>query len=192
VGSSSGGSGGAAGGLRAWTAPALVLVFLAAVVAGGYLTQGALADQLEPPVQVAPGVRLQPLSGWRLAEARRDGAVLYTRGSGNLAVIAVEAAGSPAELAAWYVRERLEPGASGLVLSRPLAPVRLPSGLVGARFAYQGGFQVDERSTPLRGEVTTVTGPSGTGVVFDAWALPEAFQYERGDVQRMIDTAEVR
>jgi hypothetical protein len=182
----------AAGRVRAWAAPALVLVFLAAVVAGGHLAQGALADEVEPAVQVAPGVRVQPLSGWRPAEGRGDGAVLLSRGSGNLAVIAVDPAGSPAELAAWYARERLAPGASGLVVSRPLEPVRLPSGLVGARFAYQGQFEVGERATPLRGEVTTVTGPGGTGVVFDAWALPEVFQYERGDVHRMIETAEIR
>ncbi|HYT27287.1 MAG TPA: hypothetical protein VEP73_12475 [Actinomycetota bacterium] len=176
---------------RRWVPPVALLAFLAVLVGGGYVTQNALANEVEPPVRVGPGVVVHPLSGWRQASTRND-AVLLTRGSGNLAVLEVDGQADPAELAAWYVATRLRPAASGLVLSRPLPAVRLPSGLVGARFLYQGDFHAGERSMPLRGEVTTVTGPAGRGAVFDAWALPETFRYVLGDVHRMIDTAEVR
>jgi hypothetical protein len=43
---------------------------------------------------------------------------------------------------------------------------------------------------PLQGEVTVLAGQRD-GVVFDAWAQPEVYEYERADVQAIIQTAEV-
>jgi len=43
---------------------------------------------------------------------------------------------------------------------------------------------------PLQGEVTAVAGPRAAAV-FDAWAAPEVYEYERADVQEMVQTAEV-
>jgi hypothetical protein len=84
----------------------------------------------------------------------------------------------------------LQPNAQGLSLSQGLQTVRLGGGQVGVRFAYQGTFRGQGRATPLQGEVTAVAGPRAAAV-FDAWAAPEVYEYERADVQEMVQTAEV-
>jgi hypothetical protein len=96
----------------------------------------------------------------------------------------------PATLASQYARQVLRPNAQGLTLSRGLRTVRLSSGLVGVSFAYQGDLPRPGRDMPLQGEVTVVVGQRD-GVVFDAWAQPEVYEYDRADVQAMIQTAEV-
>jgi hypothetical protein len=170
-----------------WRPVAGVVLCLAAVVLGGRVAADALTVP-GPPVQVAPGVSVRPLSGWRAV--RQGTGVLLTRGSGNLAVLPTDGGVDPATLAGRYARDVLAPNAQGLSLSRGLRTVRLPSGLVGVSFAYQGTFRGQGRATPLQGEVTAVAGQR-EGVVFDAWAEPEVYQYERADVEAMIETAEV-
>jgi hypothetical protein len=164
-----------------------VLLVLAAVVLGGRVADSALSVP-GPPVQVAAGVSVRPLSGWR--PARQGPGVLLTRGSGNLSVLPAGAGADPEELAGAYVRQVLAPNAQGLSLSRGLQTVRLDAGQVGVRFAYQGTFRGQGRAMALQGEVTAVAGRRA-GVVFDAWAAPEVYEYERADVQEMVETAEV-
>jgi hypothetical protein len=159
---------------------------LAAVVLGGRVADSALSVP-GPPVQVAAGVSVRPLSGWR--SVRRGSSVLLTRGSGNLSVLPAAEGADPAGLAGAYVRQVLQPNAQGL-LSQGLQTVRLVGGQVGVRFAYQGTFRGQGRATPLQGEVTAVAGPRAAAV-FDAWAAPEVYEYERADVQEMVQTAEV-
>jgi hypothetical protein len=159
---------------------------LAAVVLGGRVAASALTVP-GPPVQVAPAVTVRPLSGWRVV--RQGTGVLLTRGSGSLSVLPTSDA-DLATLADEYARQVLRPNVQGLTLSRGLQVVRLPSGLVGVSFAYQGTFRGQGREMPLQGEVTVVAGQRA-GVVFDAWAQPEVYEYERADVQTMIQTAEV-
>jgi hypothetical protein len=171
---------------RRWRPLAGVVLCLAAVVLGGRVAASALTVP-GPPVQVAPGVSVRPLSGWRVD--RQGTGVLLTRGSGSLSVLPTGDT-DPATLAGEYARQVLRPNAQGLTLSRGLQTVRLPSGLVGVRFAYQGTFRGQGREMPLQGEVTVVVGQRD-GVVFDAWAQPEVYEYERTDVQTMIQTAEV-
>ena len=149
---------------------------------------GSALSHPGPPVQVAPGISVRPLSGWRAV--RQGGGVLLTRGSGSLSVLPVEGRPDPAVLADQYVRQVLEPNAQGLALSRGLRSVRLPSGLVGVSFAYQGTFRGQGRATPLQGEVTAVAGEDDA-VVFDAWAQPEVYEYARADAQDIIRTTEV-
>ena len=84
----------------------------------------------------------------------------------------------------------LRPNAQGLSLSQELQTVRLDTGQTGVRFAYQGSFRGQGRAMPLQGEVTAVAGPRAAAV-FDAWAAPEVYEYERADVQEMVQTAEV-
>jgi hypothetical protein len=165
-----------------------VLLILAAVVLGGRVADSALSVP-GAPVQVAAGVSVRPLSGWRTV--RQGSAVLLTRGSGNLSVLPTAGAGAdPATLAGAYVRQVLQPNAQGLSLSQGLQTIRLGGGQVGVRFAYQGTFRGQGRATPLQGEVTAVPGPRAAAV-FDAWAAPEVYEYERADVQEMVQTAEV-
>jgi hypothetical protein len=170
-----------------WRPVAGVLLVLAAVVLGGRVADSALSVP-GPPVQVAAGVSVRPLSGWRTV--RQGAAVLLTRGSGNLSVTPAGAGADPATLAGAYVRQVLQPNAQGLSLSQGLQTVRLGGGQVGVRFAYQGTFRGQGRATPLQGEVTAVAGPRAAAV-FDAWAAPEVYEYERADVQEMVETAEV-
>jgi len=171
---------------RRWRPLAGVVLCLAAVVLGGRVTTSAVTVP-GPPVQVAPGISVRPLSGWRAVRA--GSGVLLTRGSGSLSVLPTGDA-DPATLASQYARQVLRPNAQGLTLSRGLRAIRLSSGLVGVSFAYQGIFRGQGREMPLQGEVTVVVG-QGDGVVFDAWAQPEVYEYERADVQTMIQTAEV-
>lgn len=171
---------------RRWRPLAGVVLCLAVVVLGGRVAASALTVP-GPPVQVAPGISVRPLSGWRVVRAGTG--VLLTRGSGSLSVLPTGDA-DPATLAGEYARQVLRPNAQGLTLSRGLRTVRLPSGLVGVSFAYQGTFRGQGREMPLQGEVTVVVGQRD-GVVFDAWAQPEVYEYERADVQTMIQTAEV-
>ena len=170
-----------------WGPVAGVLLVLAAVVLGGRAAGSALSVP-GPPVQVGSGVSVRPLSGWRTV--RQGSAVLLTRGSGSLSVLPAGAGADPAELAGAYVRQVLAPNAQGLSLSQGLQTVRLGDGQVGVRFAYQGSFRGQGRATPLQGEVTAVVGPRAAAV-FDAWAAPEVYEYERADVQEMVETAEV-
>jgi hypothetical protein len=170
-----------------WRPVAGVVLCLAAVVLGGRVAADALTAP-GPPVQVAPGVSVRPLSGWRAV--RQGTGVLLTRGSGNLSVLPAGGGVDPAALAGRYARDVLAPNAQGLSLSRGLRAVRLPSGLVGVSFAYQGTFNGQGRAMPLQGEVTAVVGERA-GAVFDAWAEPAVYEYERADVEAMIETAEV-
>jgi hypothetical protein len=128
------------------------------------------------------------LSGRR--SVRQGPGVLLTRGSGNLSVLPAGGGADPADLAGAYVRQALAPNAQGLSMSEGLETVRLDGGQIGVRLAYQGTFRGQGRATPLQGEVTAVVGRTA-GVVFDAWAAPEVYEYERADVEAMIKTAEV-
>lgn len=170
-----------------WRPLAGVVLCLAAVVLGGRVAASALTVP-GPPVQVAPGVTVRPLSGWRVV--RQGTGVLLTRGSGSLSVLPTGGGSDPATIASEYARQVLRPNAQGLTLSRGLQTVRLPSGLAGISFAYQGTFRGQGRQMPVQGEVTVLAGQRD-GVVFDAWAQPEVYEYERADVQTIIQTAEV-
>jgi hypothetical protein len=108
-----------------WRPLAGVVLCLAAVVLSGRVAASALTVP-GPPVQVAPGVTVRPLSGWRVV--RQGTGVLLTRGSGSLSVLPTSDA-DPATLAGQYARRVLRPNAQGLTLSRGLQTVRLPSGL---------------------------------------------------------------
>jgi hypothetical protein len=164
-----------------------VVLVVAAVVLGGRAADSALSVP-GPPVQVAAGVSVRPLSGWR--PVRQGPGVLLTRGSGSLSVLPAAGGADPAALAGAYARQVLGPNAQGLSLSKGLETVRLDGGQVGVRFAYQGTFRGQGRATPLQGEVTAVAGRQAAAV-FDAWAAPEVYEYERADVEAIIETAEV-
>jgi hypothetical protein len=173
---------------------ACLLGVLAVVVVGGPLVDAALRVPAGPPLDLAPGVRLPPLSGWRLAGPQRDGRpALLTRGSASLAVLSVPAAGAgPGALAGRYLRARLRPASDNLMVSAA-EPLLLGQGsLLGARVAYRGDFDGLGRDGALVGEVTAVVSPLGTGVVFDARALPDIYDYERDDVRAMIERTQVR
>jgi hypothetical protein len=170
-----------------WRPVAGVLLVLGAVVVGGRVADSALSVP-GPPVQVAAGVSVRPLSGWR--PVRQGPGVLLTRGSGSLSVLPAAGGADPATLANAYARQVLAPNAQGLSLSQGMQTVHLDGGQVGVRFAYQGTFRGQGRAMPLQGEVTAVAGRRAAAV-FDAWAAPEVYEYERADAEAIIETAEV-
>jgi uncharacterized protein DUF2510 len=175
---------------RGWLPLAGVVVVLLTVVLGSRLPEAVLDEPVAAPVEVGSGVRVHPLSGWRAGQPE-DGRVLLTRGSGNLAVVTVPGSPDARRLAALYLERELTPAVRGPLRTQPPESVRLGSGADAVRFAYEGEFADAERTTHLQGEVTALIGSGGVGVVFDAWSLPDVFRYERDDVARMIDTAEV-
>jgi hypothetical protein len=65
--------------------------------------------------------------------------------------------------------------------------VRLDSGLTGSRIAYVGVF--GDVQTPVEGEITAVVSPTGTGVVFDAWAPSGQLRMALDDLHAMIERA---
>jgi hypothetical protein len=170
-----------------WWPVAVVVLVLGAVVLGGRVADSALSVP-GAPVQVAAGVSVRPLSGWR--SVRQGPGVLLTRGSGSLSVLPAAGGADPAILADAYARQVLAPHAQGLSLSRGMQTVHLDGGQVGVRFAYQGTFRGQGRSMPLQGEVTAVAGRRAAAV-FDAWAAPEVYDYERADAEAIIETAQV-
>jgi hypothetical protein len=164
---------------------------LAVIVLGGPLVDTALRAPAGPPLDLAPGVRLPPLSGWRLARAQfEERPALLTRGSANLEVLSLPGDAGPDELARGYLSDYLEPAAIDVVIE-PAEPVLLASGLGGARIAYRGEFDGPDRGGTLAGEITALVSPSGTGVIFDAFALDSVYDYERDDVRTMIERARV-
>ena len=181
-----------------------LLALLGVVVLGGRLLAAALLLRDGRPLRVAPAVRLRPLPGWHLASAQagtRPG--LLTRGSANLAVLATGPRGSADQLAGWYLEHELRPRASATIVWRPLGPVRA-AGRVGAGFGYRGEFAGPDRAGPVSGEVVVLAGgvaagsgaPAGYGgaaggIVFDAWAPPDVYPYERRDARTMLARAQV-
>jgi hypothetical protein len=174
-----------------WIPLAGVLALLAVVVFGGPAAEELLATPNEPPIQLASGIRIQPLPGWRASRTAAPGGVLLTRGSGNLVVLPAAAAGvpgdTPTELSDRYLEETLLPRAEGFLSTDP-EPVTVRQGVSGVRVEYEGEF-IGDRASPVTGEAITVVTPDGIGVVFDAWGTPETFEYVQDDVRTMIGTA---
>jgi hypothetical protein len=177
---------------RRWAPLAGVLAVLAAVVFGGPVAEQVLEEPAGPPIQLTRGVSIQPLPGWRADTSAVSGGLLLTRGSGNLIVLpALRETGGPTELCYWYLDETLAPDARGLVSSDP-EPVHVGAGrLPAVRVSYEGEFLAG-RTNPVVGEITAALAPDGTAVVLDSWGSQDSFQYQQADVQRMIDTVEVR
>ena len=178
---------------RRWLPLLGVLTVLAVVVFGGYVVAAALSVQTGPPVDVAGVVRMSPLSGWEVAGRRANppGARL-TRGSGNLDVFVFRpAGGDPTDLLRAYVTQLLEPHARQLSVSPQTQAVSLRSSLRGVRASYVGQF-FGKGAAPIEGELTAVISPSGAGVVFDGWAHEGLLDFVLGDIDAMVNSAEVR
>ena len=94
---------------RRWRPLAGVVLCLAAVVLGGRVAASALTVP-GAPVQVAPGLTVRPLSGWRVV--REGTGVLLTRGSGSLSVLPTGDA-DPATLAGEDARQGRRVGVVG-------------------------------------------------------------------------------
>ncbi|MDP9296981.1 MAG: hypothetical protein M3O88_09855 [Actinomycetota bacterium] len=169
--------------------PALVvLAVIVAVVSGGYLAGGALAQPVGPPVSVGGAVELQPISGWTVAARLGTDHVRLTRGGGNLDVL-VSAATDPASLLHRYLSALGRPP-SQLSVSPDPRSVTLESGAGGLRVFYVGLVPSREVAS-IEGEITAVVTPGGVGVLFDGWAPKGLFSYVENDLEHMIGTARI-
>jgi hypothetical protein len=174
-----------------WGTVAVVAAILV-VVLGGYVVAAALSQPVGRPVGIQGVVSIRPLSGWIFAGGTAlDGgpSVQLTRGSGNLLVTVRDPyRGDPDTLAEVY-RDSVLSELSQLAVSRNLESVRLPTGVVGVRFAYVG--VIADTGTSVEGEVTVVVTSSGHGIVFNAWAPAGLLSFVRSDVRTMVSEAEV-
>lgn len=165
----------------------LVLAVIAIVVGGGYLVSVALAEPAGPPVVVGGVVRLQPLSGWAVAE-HGPRSIRLTRGGGNLDVV-LGTAQSARDLLQRYLL-LLGRSPSQVSLSPTVTSVTLDSGLHGLRASYVGLIPSRE-VTSVEGEITAVVLPGGTGVIFDGWAPKGLFSYVERDLEHMTASAQI-
>ena len=177
---------------RRWLPLFALLAILVVVAFGGYVTAAALSVPTGPPVDVAGVVRVSPLSGWEvIGRGANPPGVRLTRGSGNLDVFVFGPAGGDATgLLRAFVSRVLEPDARQLSVSPRTESVVLRSGSSGVRVSYVGQF--GKGATPIEGEVTAVVSPSGAGVVFDGWSPEGLLDFVLGDIDAMVDSAEVR
>jgi hypothetical protein len=165
----------------------LVLAVVAVVVGGGYLLSAALAQPAGPPVDVGGVVRVQPLSGWAVAQHGAR-SVRLTRGGGNLDTV-VGSAPDAADLLQQYLA-LLGRAPSQVSVSPTVTSVTLDSGLHGLRASYVGLIPSRE-VTSVEGDITAVVLPDGTGVIFDGWAPKGLFSYVDGDLQHMTALARI-
>lgn len=175
---------------RRWIPVLVLTVVTVGVVAGGYLLSDVVGKVAGEPITVSASVRITPLPGWELAQRFGDPqGIRLTSGSTSLDVVTIPFTGSDVDLLSSYVSDILEPGAEQFRVSEEIEPVRLASGLTGARIAYVGLF--GDVQAPIEGEVTAVVSPSGVGVVFDGWAPAGQLQFEIDEIDRMIEDAEI-
>ena len=175
---------------RRWIPVLVLAAVMAGVVTGGYLLSDVVGQIRGEPVTVSASVQVTPLPGWELAQRFGDPpGIRLTSGSTSLDVVTAPFNGSDVALLASYVRDVLEPGAEQFQVSQEIEPVRLASGLTGARIAYVGLF--GDVQAPIEGEVTAVVSPSGVGVVFDGWAPAGQLQFEIDEIDQMIEHSEI-
>jgi len=165
---------------------------LLVVVFGGYAVAGVLSAPSSEPMVVGGALQVRPLSGWEVGSAGSVGEqgppfVRFSRGTGNLDVVAPVAPEDPVSLVRTYVRDVLEPEAEQLEVSEEITRVTLPWG-EGARVTYAGLF--GNQGSRIEGEITGVVAPEGFGTVFDAWGPEGLFGYVLSDTEAMITTSE--
>ena len=179
-------------GQRGWLGAIAVVAVLGLVGFGGYAVDVPLSELTAAPVTLGRAVRIEPLSGWKIASRSQSGGVqevALSRGGGRLQVLAGTFRGGAEQLLAAYVRGILASSTSRLALSRTIQHVRLASGLIGIRISYIGTAQGGGPS--VEGQVTAVVSAGGIGVAFDAFASQGLFPFVLGDVDHMIASAEV-
>lgn len=179
---------------RPWAPTVVVVLVLFATVFGGYVAASALSEPVGAPVSIEGLIQVQPLSGWefagRFSTAGAQG-IRLTRGGGNLDVLAAPVQTDPQQLARNYVDVVLRPEAQpgSFSIEQGLEGTRVGNAVEAVTFSYIGEFE--RNGTPIEGEVTVLVSPSGTGIVYDAWAPQSLLQFIRGDTETMQDAAVV-
>jgi len=172
---------------RRWTPVFAVLGVIALVTAGPGVLVGD--DQGGEVVRVG-AVAVTPRPGWELVDRATEGdtdQVVLQRGSALMLVVAATDAGpSVTDLARGYADVVLRDRLAQLVIVDEVTTVSTASGRTGVRFAYVG---VEQGGGAVEGVVTTVIGPTGEGVVFDAFSPEGGLPAAIDDVRVMVDGA---
>jgi len=166
-----------------------VLGFLLALVLGTGLFAVLPGASAGTPVDVAPGLRVQPLAGWTVAEQTEGGGML-SRGAANLHILTESgvAAGQTDQLIVAYLSGLKQGAKGGDIPTDEPQDVTLPNGLKARRVHFQAQFD-DGPAVTVQGEITAVISNSGLGIVFDGFSSPDIQPYSEGDVHQMIDKA---
>jgi hypothetical protein len=174
---------------RRWV-PTLIVAALILIVAQGARTVAdATAGATGPPITVGSVLTVQPRPGWDVVSTTAvPPAARLHRGPVLLDVFVYPAASDgPGGVAARYVEGALRPGLAQVTIGEA-APTTLAGGVPAVRFGYVG---VTHDGVPLEGVVIAASG-SGASAVFDAYAPRGELATVAGDLQAMIDGAEVR
>ena len=174
---------------RRWV-PTLIVTALVVVVAQGARTVAdATAPAPGPPITVGSVLTLQPRPGWDVVSTTAvPPAARLHRGPVLLDVFVYPAASDgPGGVAARYVGDALRPSLAQVTIGEA-APTTLAGGVPAVRFGYVG---VTDDGLQLQGVVIAASGSSAS-VVFDAYAPGGELATVAGDLQAMIDGAEVR
>lgn len=151
---------------KGWLATLVILLIMLGIVVGGFFAAAAVASIPDKPIEVARGVIVTVPSEWEYQGRFDEGAILLSRGRGNVAIMVKDATDERAELA----KLRDEWVALGTVTAGEISEVAdLRAGQPAARFAYSGTFPDEGIASPVEGEVTVVRGTASV-VLFDAWA----------------------
>ena len=173
---------------KGWLATFVVAAVMVVIVGGGFVAQGAVANEPPKPVEIN-GVVLTPAEGWDFAGRSDDGTtILLTNGNGSLAITAFI---SGAELLCAecdpLVRKRDEWLKTGTVTATDPAPVTIGSRTL-SRFQYTGTF--DDVPTPVEGTVSEYRGARAP-VLFDGWAGVGEYRSVTDDIDSMIGGATI-
>lgn len=174
---------------RRWV-PTLIVAALILIVAQGARTVAdATAGATGPPITVGSVLTLQPRPGWDVVSTTAvPPAARLHRGPVLLDVFVYPAASDgPGGVAARYVEGALRPSLAQVTIGEA-APTTLAGGVPAVRFGYVG---VTHDGVPLEGVVIAASGSSASAV-FDAYAPRGELATVAGDLQAMIDGAEVR
>jgi hypothetical protein len=187
---------------RKWIPTLSVFVLVVVVSLGGFIVGGEAGQAVTEPgpepnvaaIEVVPGVFVPPVSGWEFVgplEGEIAGGRI-TRGSATLDVFEGSLEGSGVttneDLFFLYIFDILQPQASQLRYTEQLETVTVGAH-TAARGYYVGTFS--GVSSPVEGEVTAVTLPSGVGVIFDGWASEGQLGVVIEEIRTMIELTEI-
>ena len=174
---------------KGWIATLAVAAIMVAIVAGGFIAAGAVADNRTILYNVN-GVGITPGPGWEFVGRGDDGrTILLTNGSGSLAIEANRVYYGPVLLAGRQEdpleKKRQEWLDTGTVTATQIVEVTVGD-RAARRFSYSGTFE--DLATPVEGTVTEISTPNNY-VLFDGWADKGQLSVVSDDIDAMIETA---
>jgi hypothetical protein len=174
---------------RRWVPTMIVAALILIIAQGARTVADATAGATGPPITVGSVLTVQPRPGWDVVSTTAvPPAARLHRGPVLLDVFVYPAASDgPGGVAARYVEGALRPGLAQVTIGEA-APTTLTGGVPAVRFGYVG---VTHDGVPLEGVVIAASGSSASAV-FDAYAPRGELATVAGDLQAMIDGAEVR